>query len=343
MSRKRRDREYETYRYEDDEDYEDDYEAYTDEEYEDEYDEDEYEEEERPRRQPKKRKKTRRRRRHGFRNFVVFLLLLAAAFMILGQIPGDPTAIRAAERCNILLAGTDADGYRTDTIMLLSVDRTEHTLRLLSIPRDTYVAEYCTVPKINSAMGVGGGGESGMQELMRQVTNTVGFAPDAYVLIRLDAFVHAVDALGGVDFNVPMDMYYEDWDQDLVIDLRAGEQHLNGQQAMGLVRFRSGYATADIGRTEVQRDFIKAAIRQWLNVKSLLAVPTLWRIYKEEVLTDLTPRNLLWLARTLLKTDVSAMETDILPGYATMVGDASVWMTDVGAASELLNKMDPFN
>ena len=140
-----------------------------------------------------------------------------------------------------------------------------------------------------------------MEQLLMRVGEIIGFQPDGYVLVDLSAFEQLVDTMGGVTFNVPVDMHYSDPSQNLTIDLSAGEQHLNGEQAMQVVRFRSGYANADIGRTEVQRAVLKAAMKQWLRPQTLAALPGLWRIYKENLTTDLSARNLLWMARVLLK------------------------------------------
>ena len=292
---------------------------------------------------PEKPKRKKRRRGGGFRRFVAVLLLAAVVLLLIGKAPvRNPDHLnRISGRSTILLCGTDEDGTRTDTILLLTLDRTEGSIRLLSIPRDTYAPAYL-VPKINSAYGAVGGGEKGMEQLMEQVKNVVGFLPDAYALVDLTAFVEAVDLLGGLDFDVPMDMDYDDPDQNLFIHLRAGEQHLTGEQLMWVVRFRSGYANADIGRTEVQRAVLKAAMKQWLRPQTLAALPGLWRIYKENLTTDLSARNLLWMARVLLKGMGGDIEANVLPGYATMVGDASVYMIDTYAAAPLLADYSPY-
>lgn len=125
------------------------------------------------------------------------------------------------------------DGTRTDTIMLLNVNSAANTVNLVSIPRDTFVSGGYNVPKINSAYGWAGKGEDGMQELMDRVTETIGFTPDGYLLVDLDSFIELVDLMGGVKFDVPMDMRYSDPAQNLTIDLTAGMQKLDGQQAMG--------------------------------------------------------------------------------------------------------------
>ena len=292
---------------------------------------------------PEKPKRKKRRRGGGFRRFVAVVLLAAFVLLLIGKAPvRNPDHLdRISGRSTILLCGTDEDGTRTDTILLLTLDRTESSIRLLSIPRDTYAPAYL-VPKINSAYGAVGGGEKGMEQLMEQVKNVVGFLPDAYALVDLTAFVEAVDLLGGLDFDVPMDMDYDDPDQNLFIHLRAGEQHLTGEQLMWVVRFRSGYANADIGRTEVQRAVLKAAMQQWLRPQTLAALPGLWRIYKENLTTDLSARNLLWMARVLLKGMGGDIEANVLPGYATMVGDASVYMIDTYAAAPLLADYSPY-
>lgn len=291
-----------------------------------------------------KPKKKKRRRKGGFLRFLVTLVLLVIiAVVLIGKAPvRNPDNLdRISGRSTVLLCGTDEDGTRTDTILLLTLDRGEGSVRLLSIPRDTYAPAYY-VPKINSAYGAVGGGEKGMEQLMEQVKNVIGFMPDAYALVDLNAFVEAVDLLGGLDFDVPMDMDYDDPDQNLFIHLKAGEQHLTGEQLMWVVRFRSGYANADIGRTEVQRAVMKAAMKQWIRPQTLAAVPGLWKIYQENLTTDLSARNIVWMARVLLKGMSNDIEANVLPGYATMVGDASVYMIDTYAASAILPDYSPY-
>lgn len=226
--------------------------------------------------------------------------------------------------------------------MLLSLDGRGRTARLLSIPRDTYVNAPYSLPKINSACGAAGGGAAGMEELVSQVEGLLGFRPDGYVMVDIDAFVEIVDIMGGVDFNVPMDMDYEDFVQGLYIHLKAGEQHLNGEQAIQLVRFRSGYATADIGRTQVQREFIQACAAQWLRPASLTKIPELVEVFQEKVTTDLSLRNLLWLGRVLLLCRPQEMVMEVLPGYPSTINGISYYMPDTAALGEMVrNGYDP--
>ena len=298
-----------------------------------------------PRRRDRGRSRRRRRRKKGwlFRRILIVLMAAVLVLLLTGKAPvRNPRGLaREAGHSTILLAGTDESGNRTDTVMLLSLDRGAGQLRLLSIPRDTYTPDYASY-KINAAYGSVGGGAAGMEELMGAVERTVGFSPDAYLLVNMDAFVETVDLMGGLDFDVPVDMIYDDDTQNLHIDLRAGRQHLNGQQVMDMVRYRSGYANADIGRTEVQRDFIKAAVRQWISLANAAKLPELWRIYRENMLSDLSFRNCLWVARVLIKTQGSDMAADVLPGWADMAGGFSVYKLDENAAAGILAAYNPY-
>ena len=225
----------------------------------------------------------------------------------------------------------------SDTNILLAVDAANDYIYGVSIPRDSKAVFNGKNHKINAAYNTGG-----MEMLADVVSRQLGIPVDYTVLVDLRGFEALVNAIGGVDFYIPVDMDYDDPDQNLFIHLRAGEQHLTGEQLMWVVRFRSGYANADIGRTEVQRAVLKAAMKQWLRPQTLAALPGLWRIYKENLTTDLSARNLLWMARVLLKGMGGDIEANVLPGYATMVGDASVYMIDTYAAAPLLADYSPY-
>ena len=156
---------------------------------------------------------------------VLFALVIGVMLLLAKQPKAEETLGARRDGCStILLAGTDKSGDRTDTVMLLSVDRSAKRLTLLSIPRDTKVNSTYTPHKINIAYGVNGKDQEGMEALMDYVTELVGFRPDGYVLIDLDVFVDLVDKMGGVKFDVPCDMDYSDPAQDLTIDLKAGMQ-----------------------------------------------------------------------------------------------------------------------
>lgn len=284
-----------------------------------------------------------KRKRHPLRALLLIVLALlvagtAALYVLAKQPVAENVTIPRKSGCStILLAGTDRDGYRTDTMMLLSIDRGRGTIGLVSIPRDTLV--YCeySVPKINSAYGWAGGGEDGMAELMQRVEEIIGFAPDGYVLIDLEGFEKLVDHMGGVEFNVPMDMQYSDPSQGLEIDLRAGTQKLSGAQALQLVRYRSGYAQADLDRVTVQRAFVKAALSQWLTPGKLPRLPAALKVLSKYTQSNLTDSNYLWLAEAAVFCDMENLSTRTLPGTASYISGGAYYVLDPAGVAETVN------
>ena len=272
-----------------------------------------------------------RDRRHPVRRALLAIVTVILALIVLAaalpQQPVRPTEQmppRHVGMSTILLAGTDAGGARTDTLLLLTLDPLSHRMGLTSIPRDTYVDASYSVPKINSAYGAGGGGAAGMDELMDRVAGVTGFYPDGYLLVDLDTLETLVDRMGGVWFLVPMDMQYEDPTQDLSIDLKAGYQKLDGEHALQLLRFRSGYPQADLGRVEVQRDFLQAALHQWTRPFRLLRAPLLLPLLHRHTVTDLSGRQLLWVAEGLLLCH--SVSENTLPGMPKMIDGGSYFV-----------------
>lgn len=239
---------------------------------------------------------------------------------------------------NILVVGTDDDGTRTDTIMIARLDVKEHTVALLSIPRDTMIESQMSVPKINGAYGYVGKGEKGMDNLKSHLATLLGFEVDGYALVNLDAFVELVDLVGGVEFDVPMRMYYSDPTQDLYIDLQPGLQKLDGEKAMQLVRFRKGYATQDIQRTEVQQDFLAALAKQCLKVTNLSKIGEMADIFMEHVTTDLTIGNIAYFGQELLKCDFENMFTYTLEGEAVYLKGVSYYAIYLHNTLEVVNE-----
>lgn len=286
----------------------------------------------------------RKKKHHGCLNFLLVLLVIAAigyaAWSLMGKQPVRKTSglgERKAGVSTILVAGTDDGGYRTDTILLVSIDSEKHTVSLLSIPRDTYVDGY-SVPKINSACGAGGGGAEGMEELMKRVKQVLGFSPDGYAMVDLNAFIKIVDTMGGVDFDVPIDMDYDDPAQNLSIHFKAGMQHLDGTESMEVVRFRHDYARADLRRVEVQRDFVQAALKQWLKPWNIVKLPKLVSILKADVVTDLTNDNVFWCVKNLMRCKMSEITTETLPGEAQMIKGGSYFVADEDATAALMTE-----
>ena len=253
----------------------------------------------------------------------------------------DPIGDRKGGAVTILLCGTDLEGTRTDTMMLLYINPREDAVNLVSLPRDTLTHTTAgNNAKLNSAFGRNNGKEDpeeGMENLMLYVKDIIGYKPDGYMLISLEGFVDIVDAMGGVEFDVPQDMYYSDPSQGLHIDLEEGKQTLSGYDAMCLVRFRKGYANQDLGRVSVQREFISACMDQWLKVSNLSKLPEVLSSLELNTTTDLTTGNMLWLALNAWKAGFDNIRSDTLPGYATSIGGGSYYVLYPNEVAELVN------
>ena len=294
------------------------------------------------------RPRKKRKGRWIKRIFILLLILLVLAALValvsklIATQPvydgADSLGARKDGSSTILLIGTDEGGTRTDTLMLMNVNTSDKQVSLVSIPRDTRVNGSYSVPKINGVYGINGGGEEGMEMLQQRVKESIGFWPDGYIMVNLDSFVDLVDIMGGVTFNVPQDMYYNDPSQDLYIDLKAGEQKLNGTEAMGLVRFRSGYATADLGRVDVQRDFVSAAAKQWVSPTLVFKTPQLVAWLGGNVETDLNVKELSWLAWAMLRCDLDNIQTETLPGTATTISGGSYYLLDPYTVPDTVNR-----
>ncbi len=242
---------------------------------------------------------------------------------------------------NILIVGTDGDGTRTDTIIIANLNAADHTVGLMSIPRDTLVYGKYSVPKINSIYGSYGQGERGIKALEDTLAETLGFRVDGYVIVDLQAFEKTVDLVGGVDFNVPQNMYYRDPTQDLYIDLKKGMQHLDGKHAIQLCRFRKGYATQDIRRTEVQQLFLQALAKQCLRVSNVSKINEFAEIFYSYVQTDLTVGNMAYFGLELLKCNFDEMVHVTLPGESVMIRGGSYYQLYPNATLKIVN--DTFN
>lgn len=202
----------------------------------------------------------------------------------------------------LLLVGNDDGNGNTDTILLAKLDTGAHSLHVVSIPRDTLINADWEVRKVNAVYwGERLRGGSGIEALRRHIRMLTGFEPDNYAVLDLADLIRAVDLLGGVDFDVPFAMHYDDPSQNLHIHLEAGQQHLSGEQVMGLLRYRSGYPTGDLGRIEMQQGFLRACLAQYAALGSVPNLMKAAEYLAGAVDTDLTAANMAWYLRQALR------------------------------------------
>lgn len=214
----------------------------------------------------------------------------------------------------ILVSGIDNGNGGSDTNILVAVDAEAGRIHGVSIPRDTKAIINGDPHKINYAYNHGG-----TALLADTISHQLGIPVDFTVTVDLNGFIDLVDAIGGVDFYVPINMDYDDPLQNLSIHYTEGMHHLTGQQAMEVVRFRqnndgTGYGSQDIGRMQTQQNFLKAVAKQTLTLSNLDKVGSFAKIFRDSVDTDLSLGNLAWLGSEAISMGVDNITFSTLPG-----------------------------
>lgn len=223
---------------------------------------------------------------------------------------------------------------RADTVMLVSFDLERREVGVLSLPRDSRVDIPGRGPdKLNAAHAYGGPGLA-----MRTVQELTGVPVHYYVRTSFDGVARVVDLLGGVEFDVPRNMDYEDPTQNLYIHLKAGRQILDGDSALQLLRFRQ-YPDGDIDRIRVQQAFLMAAARKALSVVTLARLPFLVDDVLACVDTNVPAGRVLALARLGLALDLDRMRMGTAPGVPRDIGGVSYWVLDEGALARSIRQV----
>ena len=238
----------------------------------------------------------------------------------------------------ILVSGLDDENGGSDTNMLVALDAAGGAINVVSLPRDTLLNVDWTVKKLNNAYHHGG-----IDSTMAQISNLLGIPVDFHITVDLQAFVELVDAIEGVDFEVPFDMDYDDPYQDLHIHLKAGMQHLNGEQAIQVVRWRQNndgteYPNRDIGRIATQQAFLTAVAEQTLRLSNWDKIPAMAEIFQKWVDTDLKLSNLICMGEQALTIGSENISFHTLPGDgAGYYKGGSYYVLDAEGTLELIN------
>ena len=164
-----------------------------------------------------------------------------------------------------------------------------------------------------------------------------GFSADFYAQVNLDGFVDIVDAIGGVDVYVQNDMNYDDPYQDLHIHIKAGNQHLNGKDAEGFIRFRYGYAGADIARIDAQKIFMTAFIKKLMSIEGVSKLNDLVKEINANLNTNVSLSDALYFATNALDLDLSKVVMLTMPGTPAYINNVSYYLVNKTALMENIN------
>ena len=234
------------------------------------------------------------------------------------------TYVRKPDVYNFLVAG-EALQLQTDAMMIVNYDVANGKISIMQLPRDTYVNIGRNFHTLNCYFvgeyntGVKRGADKStlraecMESFVSLVEQNLNVKIDYWVLVNLAAFREIVDIIGGVEVTIEHDMFYEDPDQNLYINLTAGTQILNGDKAEQFVRFREGYALQDKGRMDAQKIFLTALMNKLKSSLSVSTVPQLIQQVFKNVTTSVSPKDSIYFASELLKADLGNISMMSLP------------------------------
>jgi len=219
-----------------------------------------------------------------------------------------------------LIFGLD-ETKNSDSIMVAAYDGIAQRAYIISIPRDTHVYADRWLQKIVEAYPSGrsqGGHAEGVENLMQEVQSLIGFRPDFYICVNDDFFVQVVDTIGGVALYVPFHMYYDDPCQNLHINIPAGLQVLDGENALHFASYRLGndrrHSITDFQRIRHQHQLLEALFQELLTPSTLLRIPQIIRTYRSYVDTDLSFGEMLWFGEQFYRMrDADALSAYTLP------------------------------
>ena len=268
----------------------------------------------------------------------------------------DPEKLKEVGRINVLILGESGyeDDYKlTDSIMVASYNPQTQQASMLSIPRDTYVGRkdknsatpnYLASYKMNSVSRNG----TNIPETITRVEELVGIKIHNYVLVDTDAIVQIVDAIGGVNFNVPIDMNYDDTNQNLHIHLKAGEQLIDGAKAEQLLRFRHNqdwtsypeeYGDNDLGRMRTQREFIQATLKQLIRFENVTKVLNLLDIVFNNVKTDLTLETIKYYIPYAFKFNMENIKSGMVPGESQKCNGIWIYVANKKQTKQIADEL----
>jgi LCP family protein required for cell wall assembly len=251
----------------------------------------------------------------------------------------NKVSVKKKEEINALVCGTNQT--LTDTMLYVNYNVNTGKVAMMSIPRDTYITnEYCIGHKLNSLYR-----GKNIDPFIQEIEELLDVNIDYYLIFDSKMLHEIVDAVGGVEVDVPIRMKYDDPTQDLHINLYPGVQVLNGEQAEHFVRYRkgndgSGYARGDLERTEVQQQFIKKFISTVLSTKNLTKIPDLVEIALNNTDTNITAREALKYSTDVAKIDINNINSCTAPGTSKYIDGLSYFVLDKEKTQELVkNKL----
>ena len=322
-------------------------------------------------RKPKKQnmKKEKKRKKHHILRFIRNLLLLIIiitiiiGFLFYKKVEANGGGVKGVlctllgqsvedlanlEKINVLVLGVseDIDTKLTDTIILCSYNPQNQSASMLSIPRDTFIGKNQNTAKgsdkINSLYA------KNVQKTVDAVEKITDLEIDYYVVVKTSSLIKIVDILGSVDFDVPIDMDYDDPTQDLHIHLSKGMQKIDGEKAEQLLRFRhnndgssypSEYGDNDYGRMKTQREFMQETLKQALTLKNAKNAKKIINTVFDNIETNLTKDDCIPYIPVASEFDINSIVSRQLPGESKKCNNLWFFLHDKKETKEIISEI----
>lgn len=252
--------------------------------------------------------------------------------------------ISVNEPVNILLLGVDAGDYdnktdknpkRSDTMILIRYNPNDNKVYMLSLPRDTRVLINGDKEKLNSAHRIGG-----VKLAIETIEKMLGLNINYYAKVDYAGFRNCIDAIGGIQMEIPFDMDYDAY--DINIHFKKGEiVNMDGKKAEEFVRWRknndgSGYAMGDLGRAATQQKFMLKVVEKMKTPGGMLKVPSLIETASEYVSTNMSATTMLKYMFKIRNIDTSQIQNKVLEGEPKYIGGVSYFIYDKDKNQEFL-------
>lgn len=314
----------------------------------------------------KRGKNKKQKKKHRvLKAFLIIILIIAIAIgafvaystwkngwgitgMIQTALGHDKDTVKNMEEFKVLVLGvsTDTSAVLTDTIIVASYDPKTQTASMLSIPRDTFVGKSessaTSYNKINALY------QTNIDKILSTVNEITGLDIEYYVVVDTEALIKLVDTIGGVEFDVPINMDYDDSSQNLHIHLKAGLQKLDGEKSENLVRFRhnnngtsypASYGDNDIGRMRTQREFITQVIKQTIQLKNITKIGEIMDIAYKYVKTNVDLSVAKDYIPYALEFNVENIQTGVLPGTPAKINGLWFYKYDKAETKKVVQQL----
>ena len=239
-------------------------------------------------------------------------------------------------KVNILAVGYDADvngPSRADTIILISINVDTNEAGLIFLPRDTYIkSQKRNFTKLNSSHVYGG-----IELTQETIEDMLEVNIDYYLETDFKGFERIIDRLGGVNVKVSEHLNYVDKAGGLYINIPAGQQNLNGKEALQYVRFRD--ERGDIGRIERQQKFVDAVFAKVLSPAIITKIPGIIKEVNDAINTNIPVKDITPFLNTAKEINLNQIETKMLPGAPKYINGISYWVPDLKEADIMVDNL----